>query len=769
MKNNNILSKEKYYIQHRYKSIILVVLLSLFLVQRGGLLLFGYSHIAYPGFDETASGVLASDILDGHIRAPLYVYQYESRSGDGLIEGFLLVPFFKLFGRSLFSLKILCLSSSFLCLLGWIILMQRYYGVWSTIIFASLFTIPPPMFARLNLIGTVGSHHMINPLIPAQLLLLFRIIEGKSDRKILWFWLVLGFLSGLGSYTFYTYIIFTCFCIFFLLIFRSRAITFPHILLFSGGFFTGFSLWILKLFSSKSGASYLASILKNIKIDLWSFIQNFIFNLPNSFGYNYPSRGVGVIAPLFFLFIIFLSGVILKSSIYPLLSSRTGSFKSKLNGISPPVLQAIFLVTFPIFFLSCISLSPMKIMPFEYWPTVGIFGNFNGADVYRYRWLHLLYPFYFAIITCGISIFFKSQEKNKKCKLVTISCLIFFLLWGMLDSIKLYSKSDFSKTFYYKGYSYDQMGNRFILSDIRNYTIEQARQFTLNYPRENMGEAYRCLGTKVILALLKDSNRGAKLEKSLREITSEYVNDFIYGIIRGAQNIPEKEFHPFADIVIKKYPDLFYKNWGFRHLGYKYYSVLVNQGILLKNTPSVEQWFFRNFLEKFKNEIEGNKIRIGEQNLLQEIIRIPREYQHEVVKGIGKLVGAEMLFDPLHVPDYPLDSQFGEKLSGSLREAFYEGVGSGFAETLCRFWRMLLLPKDVTSPLYREMLEIEWDRCQTLMSRMSPAAYPLIERGFLCDLESRHFSRGIQNYLNSKFKRTENSLFQGDIWCKKVS
>jgi hypothetical protein len=120
-----------------------------------------------------------------------------------------------------------------------------------------------------------------------------------------------------------------------------------------------------------------------------------------------------------------------------------------------------------------------------------------------------------------------------------------------------------------------------------------------------------------------------------------------------------------------------------------------------------------------------------------------------------------MLFDTLHIPDYPLDSRFGEKLSGSLREAFYEGVGGGFAETLCRFWRMLLLPEDQTSPLYGKLLDIEWDRCQTLMSRMSPAVYPFIERGFWRDLKSRHFSRGIQDYLNNKFKKTENYLFMG--------
>ena len=97
------------YFRKNVTSLLLVLLVLLFLAQRGGILLFGYSHIAHPSFDETASGVLSCDLLAGQLRAPLFAYQYEARSGDGLIEGALLVPLFVLFGRSLFALKMLSL------------------------------------------------------------------------------------------------------------------------------------------------------------------------------------------------------------------------------------------------------------------------------------------------------------------------------------------------------------------------------------------------------------------------------------------------------------------------------------------------------------------------------------------------------------------------------------------------------------------------------------------------------------------------------------
>lgn len=737
---------EKIYLTSRSTLIFLLVLVCLFLIQRGGLLLFGYSHIAHPGFDETASGVLACDFLDGNVRAPLFVYQYEYRSGDSLIEGLLLIPFFKLFGRSLFSLKLFALASALISLLCWISFIKRYYGVWAAIIFASLFAFPPLMFARLNLVGTIGSHHVINPFLSAQLLFLFWIIE-RNDKMTPWFWLGFGFLSGLGAYTFYTYIIFDCFCLLFLLIFRSDRITFRNLCLFLGGVCAGFSPWVLRFLSSRSGGGYLTSILKNINIDVWSFIQNFGFNLPHSFGYNYPSRDIGIISLLFFLFILFFCGLILNNVNRSVVSLPNG-FKNKLNNLSSPVLLGVFVVFFPLFFLICLSLSPMKIVPFEYWPKVGFFGLFNRADVYQYRWLHILFPFYFAIIAVGISILFNSSRKNKTYRLVAVVSLVFILLWGLFDATKLYSKSDFPKIFYYQGYDYDQMGNRFILSDIDYADVEKAKQIALNYPIENRSEIYRFLGTKVVFGLLSDSNRDKRLEESIKEVSPRYVEDYILGIVRAAQKITEKEFQPFQEFLIRRYPAIFYEKWGFRYLGHKYYTLLLNRQKILSNMSSGEKLFFKNILEKFDKQI-GNR-EAEKACFLDEMAKIPIRYQPDMVRGMGMLVGLLMLFDPVYSVDYPLDSSFGARFNGTLKEAFYEGVGSGFAETLCRLWRRLLLPEDPASPLYGKMLDIEWERCHAMMSKVSPSYSAIIERGFIMELKKRHLPEGVVNYLQKR-------------------
>ncbi|MCK5185838.1 MAG: hypothetical protein KAR43_01815, partial [Deltaproteobacteria bacterium] len=159
------------------------------------------------------------------------------------------------------------------------------------------------------------------------------------------------------------------------------------------------------------------------------------------------------------------------------------------------------------------------------------------------------------------------------------------------------------------------------------------------------------------------------------------------------------------------------------------------------------------FLDRFNREIIAHRENVGERDLLNEIDNIPLRHRPEVVKGVGKLVGAEMLFDPMLSLDYPLDSSFGKHFSGGLQEAFFEGVGAGFAETLTRFYRTLLLPEDPASPLSKKILEIEWKRYRALISKLSPSHSARIDKGFLMALQKGHLDDGIRKYLHRKLLR----------------
>ena len=195
---------------------------------------------------------------------------------------------------------------------------------------------------------------------------------------------------------------------------------------------------------------------------------------------------------------------------------------------------------------------------------------------------------------------------------------------------------------------------------------------------------------------------------------------------------------------------MFYEKWGFSYFGRKYYGLLLNWEKIRTYTFPLEERFFKGFLDNVTYPYRGPNGDVLRRELFDQLSCIPLHYQRDVVRGIGMAVGAAMLFDPLSSPDYPLDSRFGEHFRGDVREAFYEGIGGGFANILIRFFSTLLLPDDLTSPLYEKRLEIEWTRCLTLMSRVSPSQTPFIKKGFLRDLNKRELPVGLEQYLEHK-------------------
>jgi hypothetical protein len=319
-------------------------------------------------------------------------------------------------------------------------------------------------------------------------------------------------------------------------------------------------------------------------------------------------------------------------------------------------------------------------------------------------------------------------------------------------SVRLFTKDDFKKTLYYKGYSYDEMARRFILSDIDFLDLQRVKQFILNYPEDGKGEAYKRLGMKIVLELCHDVRRGEKLAGWLEEVPPSYLGEFIDGIVRKAHRLSVEEFQPFEKVLEDRFPNVFYEKWGFSHLAKKYYGPLLNLQKIFNYMSSTERWVFKNFLAAFRLRVQGHNGNSEERKFLQEVEKTPSQYQPDVVRGIGMRVGADMLSDPACTVDYPLDSRFGEKFKTSnLQEAFYEGVGSGLAETLCRLFRTLLLPEDRKAPLYEKMLDIEWERCQTLMTRVAPLHSSLVKKGFQAELKERRLPEGIKKYLQGKW------------------
>jgi len=749
MKSHNTSTQSK----NRYALFLLVAVIVLFVGQRGGLILYGYTHIAHPSYDEPTSGTLSHDFSTTKLRTSVIGYQYVARSGDVLLEGLLLTPFYRFFGSSIASMKLFALLTSTITLAIWIYFILRYQGIWPAIFFTVLFAFPPPTFARLNLVGTVTSHHILTPIVAAQLIPLFRIMESRKAPMSNWLWWLFGFFAGLGTYAFYTYILFNVFCVMFLVICAFSSFTRRRIFFFFGGCLVGFSPWIFRSLLSPEGGFYLKSLLKSSGINLWQIAQTFCYNLPQSLGYGYPLREISPLSIVFVITLGIITFFIIKAALVRCRAMAASPAHEKVQNLPDYSLQQLFVCLFPIFFLLCLSLSSKQIVPFEYVPNYGLFAAFPPGDFLRYRWLHILYPFYLATLAIGIVHMYQTRTLTTWFRYGLCVIFAIILIVGIRKTTQLYSIADYGKTFFYKGYDYDYMAAAFILGDLSKHDMKIAEKITTGYPDENKPSAYRCLGSRFAISMLDRLDRDAQICNYFENtVPPEYREDFMYGLVRTIQMVPEKSFLPIKALLADKYPKRFYTAWGFRHLGYKYFGNLVNHTALFNRIPSGEQWFYKDFLENFSSAYSDPERKADTTQLLQEINSLAIDNRPYLLRGLGKLIGSEMLFDPLCTPDYPLSSEVARQFPSDLQKAFYEGIGSGFAETLCRFWRRLMPPETMNPDTYHDMLELEWQRCISLLKRMPPAFIEDIKKGFYGELKKRKLNADIENFI-SKIKR----------------
>jgi len=381
----------------------------------------------------------------------------------------------------------------------------------------------------------------------------------------------------------------------------------------------------------------------------------------------------------------------------------------------------------------------------------------------RYRWMHVIYPFYFAIVAVAAGFIAKANRQFLVLRIAFCVVIIFFLLFNAWKSMGMYSTHDRNKLFYYKGYSYDLMATRLMMSDFAAVDDQRARQITDTYPFDNQPTAWESLASRTFMSFVASPDMAGKLNAYLDTVPRQYVRDFIYGIMRTLNSLPVTTRQAVIEVLAERNPELVYENWGYRHLAQKYYGFLLNREILFDNIPAPEQFFFKTFFAKMFSRIQLDLCRKSTPPLqtydpgrvlnsfLADIQCVPTLYQDDVVRGIGKLIGAEMLFDPLATPDYPLDSSFGRALQQSHRDAFYQGMGAGFGETLCRYWRRLMPPEEVNNPdQFVSMLDIEWQRCINLMLKLPAEIHPLVQKGFVLELNERNLNPSIKQYLLKK-------------------
>jgi hypothetical protein len=279
-----------------------------------------------------------------------------------------------------------------------------------------------------------------------------------------------------------------------------------------------------------------------------------------------------------------------------------------------------------------------------------------------------------------------------------------------------------------------------------------------DFPEDGRHEAYKKFG-EVAVSTLSTSSAAQSIEfkKILKKIPYEYMSDFIWGVCLSSYKVPENKFEPFRILVKEAYPDLFYINWGFRRLGFKYYTLMINKNVLLENLSNSEKWYYSFYI---KNFFDSRKYTYSD--LIDEIDSIPVKYHGYVVEGIGKLIGTQMLSEPMHFPEYPLSLDLGDVLDAKLKESFYKGVGTGFCDIFFRACRSILSPEEISLINYEKAVEREWQRNISLMLKLPQEYQAAIYKGFMSETQKKHPGFYLKSILLKNLKRQgkhKNYLF----------
>jgi len=182
-----------------------LVTLVLFYITARLVVLFFSPYLYDP--EESYRGSVAKEILDGS-RFNLFELQYEPHEGGSLLVSVVAALFFKIFGISTISLKLVALSFSTLTLVLLFFFMKDYFGEKIAAIAAVLLTLAPPFYAVFNLV-TLGDYTEAS-FAMAILYLFFKIVHS-GKRGPLWL-AAFGFLCGFSIWFSYANLVIAAAC-----------------------------------------------------------------------------------------------------------------------------------------------------------------------------------------------------------------------------------------------------------------------------------------------------------------------------------------------------------------------------------------------------------------------------------------------------------------------------------------------------------------------------------------------------------------------------
>lgn len=215
-----------------------IFLVMFFVLIKWILLLSGIEYLFHV--EEFNRALIAKSIIEGP-SFPLFDLQVDTYSGGSLVIGLLLTIVFKIFGQSLFAIKIVALFFSCCIAITLYVFCRRYFGKKVGLFSILFFTFSPPLVTKYFFFS-MGFH--VESILFSMLFMLifFRIFYDENTNSFLF--LLLGLIGGFGVWFNYVATLMVATGLLFWFVIDRLFFVRKSFFIFVTGFLLGFAPWI---------------------------------------------------------------------------------------------------------------------------------------------------------------------------------------------------------------------------------------------------------------------------------------------------------------------------------------------------------------------------------------------------------------------------------------------------------------------------------------------------------------------------------------------
>lgn len=456
------------------KNKILVFLILLFLITRILLLLFNFDDLIWH--EERYNGTITLEILNG-LKMPLSEYQHVRYTAGSVVMGILAAPFFKLFGSSYFSYKLLPLSMSVLTMSLWYLFLFRYIGPAAAFISSVLFIISPPNNFIYSVFGA-GHHYESNLFSIAMISIFFSIFysDRYGERRKTFYFFILGLISGFACYFVLTSLVTVILILIFWFYFDKQFIFKKYFCFFTAAFLIGLSPWIYNTFITDFGTFHFHNTALYIPEESEGVIEKFVRIITTAFPLSFGFLNIKDIILNAYIYYFIAAG-----SYFYLIWKNRFSIKHLIRGLTPfkkagrlqkesPVI--VLLLFFPIIYLGIYVVSNFDVPHFVM--DRGTLVNYNNYMTHfmQFRYFTPLFPLIFVFISVLIVDLWNDEKLKSYGKILCVILLSVVLSFCSLDYLKLLYPPDIAKGFLYCGSDYMVIGRK--LASVNRGNIAKA-------------------------------------------------------------------------------------------------------------------------------------------------------------------------------------------------------------------------------------------------------------------------------------------------------